>query len=92
MILDQVKRRGIVSLLRPAVLLATGAALGVWLGVASRDGTQLFLAAVAFVLTLVFAVGWQFRAQVRQRWHGVWNSYAEREIAQARRRETLLRR
>jgi hypothetical protein len=92
MMINRINPHGVAALLRPAFLLGVGGALGVWLGTALENQTQLFLAATAFVLTLLVAVGWQARAHGQQRWQGIWNAYAEREIAQDQRRDTLLRR
>jgi len=85
MLFNQVVNRWRARLIGPAALFGGGAAVGFWAGFSSDNGVQLALAAGAFGLILIGLLAWQLRSQARGQWQGIWNAYAEREIASAQR-------
>jgi hypothetical protein len=83
---NPIRRRTLASLFRPAALFGAGGAVGFWLGLARADRAQVLLAAAALAVAAALWVVWQSRSGGWERWHAVWNAYAEREIARSRRR------
>lgn len=83
-------RRAARALLGPAVFLALGAALAVWLGRA--DAQERALPALVLAFTAVVGIVWQARILAAWRLQAALDAFAERAIAQERVRDHERRR
>jgi hypothetical protein len=78
---------GALAVFCAATVLGAAIAGGLWLRPTDGGGWQAFVAAAALALTSVLVIVWQSRARGTKQWRATLEAYAEREIAQDRRRK-----
>ena len=82
-----IDRRLLLSQLGTAMLLGVGGGIGLWLGLTPSGRGPTLLAGVVLAATVLSGIIWQYRVHAARQWRALMDAYAEREMAQTRRRD-----